>query len=489
MKCTKCGTNNPASNNTCLECGSPLGIICPHCQQVVAKNAEFCLNCGEFFANVAAENERAKQQARSSRIGAFSKKEEESEWSFGKAVFETVERDGQTVSILRKLTNLKVSNVTLPSHDPQGYPIVEIAKKEGDETGGVFCDETQRIRDFDYQVCTKLTSIKIPDSVTVIGDDAFSGCIKLQEIDIPDSVTTFGRSAFFKCESLSEIYIPDSVTTMDFGCLSACDKLTYVVIPDGVSTISVHMFGTCKSLTTVVLPDSITSIENMAFSMCKNLTSIEIPNSVTKIGIGAFEWCDNLIDITIGSNVNSIGEDAFCGCQNVRRITIPASVTSIGKDAFSCCHKLYSITYLGTRSRWPSYASKGYLGLNDSTIISCSDDSAQTITTPTLSNSSSYSNYSSSSSSGGCYVATCVYGSYDCPQVWTLRRFRDDTLGATWYGRAFIRTYYAISPTLVKWFGKTTWFKRMWHGTLNKMVSNLNSKGVADTPYQDKDWR
>ena len=90
---------------------------------------------------------------------------------------------------------------------------------------------------------------------------------------------------------------------------------------------------------------------------------------------------------------------------------------------------------------------------------------------------------------GGCYVATCVYGSYDCPQVWTLRRFRDDTLGATWYGRAFIRTYYAISPTLVKWFGKTTWFKRMWHGALDKMVSNLNNKGVADTPYQDKNWR
>ena len=41
----------------------------------------------------------------------------------------------------------------------------------------------------------------------------------------------------------------------------------------------------------------------------------------------------------------------------------------------------------------------------------------------------------------GCYVATAVYGSYDCPQVWTLRRFRDHTLAASWYGRAFIRAY------------------------------------------------
>lgn len=62
--------------------------------------------------------------------------------------------------------------------------------------------------------------------------------------------------------------------------------------------------------------------------------------------------------------------------------------------------------------------------------------------------------------SGPCYVATAVYGSYDCPQVWTLRRYRDYTLAETWYGRAFIRTYYAISPTLVKWFGHTEWFKK-----------------------------
>ena len=88
----------------------------------------------------------------------------------------------------------------------------------------------------------------------------------------------------------------------------------------------------------------------------------------------------------------------------------------------------------------------------------------------------------------GCYVATCVYGSYDCPEVWTLRRYRDNTLGSTWYGRAFIRTYYAISPTLVKWFGKTKWFKKMWKGTLDHMVKNLQDKGIENTPYEDKEW-
>jgi len=89
---------------------------------------------------------------------------------------------------------------------------------------------------------------------------------------------------------------------------------------------------------------------------------------------------------------------------------------------------------------------------------------------------------------GGCYVATCVYGSYDCPQVWTLRRFRDNTLARTRLGRVFIRTYYAISPRLVKWFGNTKLFKAFWGMVLEKMVTKLQSKGVENTPYDDKPW-
>ncbi len=89
-------------------------------------------------------------------------------------------------------------------------------------------------------------------------------------------------------------------------------------------------------------------------------------------------------------------------------------------------------------------------------------------------------------SSGGCYVATCVYGSYDCPEVWTLRRFRDYTLDSTWYGRLFIKCYYSISPTIVKRFGEKKWFKAFWKARLDKMVSNLNNKGIKNTSYTDK---
>lgn len=93
------------------------------------------------------------------------------------------------------------------------------------------------------------------------------------------------------------------------------------------------------------------------------------------------------------------------------------------------------------------------------------------------------------SSSDGCYVATCVYGSYDCPEVWTLRRFRDIFLAQHLLGRAFIHAYYAVSPTIVKWFGNTRWFQNFWRRRLDKLVSCLHTEGVQDTPYEDRNWR
>ena len=96
--------------------------------------------------------------------------------------------------------------------------------------------------------------------------------------------------------------------------------------------------------------------------------------------------------------------------------------------------------------------------------------------------------YNHNNNSSGCYVATCVYGSYDCPQVWTLRRFRDNTLAKSALGRAFIRTYYAISPTIVRWFGNTQRFQKLWRGPLDKLVSKLQTDGVESTPYEDRNW-
>lgn len=87
---------------------------------------------------------------------------------------------------------------------------------------------------------------------------------------------------------------------------------------------------------------------------------------------------------------------------------------------------------------------------------------------------------------GGCYVATCVYGSYDCPQVWTLRRYRDQRLAQTAWGRVFISCYYAVSPTIVRIFGENRFFQSFWKTRLDHMVQKLNAKGISSSQYQDE---
>jgi len=85
----------------------------------------------------------------------------------------------------------------------------------------------------------------------------------------------------------------------------------------------------------------------------------------------------------------------------------------------------------------------------------------------------------------GCYIATSIYGSYDCPEVWTLRRFRDNSLASTWFGKTFISLYYTISPRLVENFGSSQCFQRFWRYWLDKLVRKLQSKGVKSSPYDD----
>ena len=99
-----------------------------------------------------------------------------------------------------------------------------------------------------------------------------------------------------------------------------------------------------------------------------------------------------------------------------------------------------------------------------------------------------FGGYSHNDSTAGCYIATCVYGSYDCPEVWTLRRFRDYSLAESAAGRAFIRFYYAVSPTVVKLFGRNKTFRNVWKRILDKWTAKLQRRGYKNTPYCDREW-
>ena len=191
---------------------------------------------------------------------------------------------------------------------------------------------------------SNLISVDIPNSVTVIGSDAFYKCSGLLSVDIPNSVTTIGSNVFYGCSGLLSVNISNNVKTIMAGTFNGCVNLKNITIPNGVMTI-----------------------ESNAFNGCTNLKNITIPNSVTYIGASAFEdteWFDNQQDGviyaglvayrykgTMATNTNIILKEGtisvspdFCNGRPLKYVYIPEGVKTIGSFAFSLCDDLTCIS-------------------------------------------------------------------------------------------------------------------------------------------------
>lgn len=91
--------------------------------------------------------------------------------------------------------------------------------------------------------------------------------------------------------------------------------------------------------------------------------------------------------------------------------------------------------------------------------------------------------------SNGCYIATAVYGSYDCPEVWVLRRYRDYCLANNYWGRLFIKIYYMVSPKVIKLFGNKYWFNEFFRKKLDVFVCYLRRQGFSSEEYSDIEFK
>ena len=171
---------------------------------------------------------------------------------------------------------------------------------------------------------------------------------------IPDSVTSIGDYAFSGCTSLPVI---DDIRYADTCLVEVTNKaLTTYNIKEGTKFISGSTFYGCRGLTSLVIPDSVTSIGNSAFRGCSHLTSVTIGNSVTSIGEYTFDDCSQLILIVIPDSVTSIGKSLFSNCSKLTSVTIGNSVTSISDSAFKGCSTLTSIKCLAPTAPTISYS-------------------------------------------------------------------------------------------------------------------------------------
>ena len=249
-----------------------------------------------------------------------------------------------------------------------------------------------------FRYCSGLTSVTIPNSVTIIDFQAFDDCSGLTSVTIPNSVTTIGSSAFYNCSSLEKVFFSDleAWCNIKFDGYSANplhyahhlylndEEIKDLVIPNSVTSIGNYAFRGCSGLTSVVIPNSVTSIDSHAFGGCTSLNDLrfedgedtlslgyESVGSYTdgeglffncplkslylgrdlkyetsgKYGYSPFYGITTLTQVTIGSSVTSIGRYAFYNCSGLESVTIGKSVTSFDSSAFSGCKSIKQLIF------------------------------------------------------------------------------------------------------------------------------------------------
>lgn len=175
--------------------------------------------------------------------------------------------------------------------DGKTYVVTEI-----DPCAFLFFDHVDNV-----EVDSKIKTITLPNTLTKIGNGAFSGCRKLVSIEIPNSVTEIEHDAFCRCSSL------ESVT-----------------LSENMSVISERTFNCCIALKSIVIPESVEKIEEHAFIVCRSLETVQLMNSETVIHVNAFGW---------KSNVNVIGGGVFKDFKKKRPI-LDINGNVIGEEEF-----------------------------------------------------------------------------------------------------------------------------------------------------------
>lgn len=190
----------------------------------------------------------------------------------------------------------------------------------------------------------KITEISIPDSVTTLGVSSFAFCEELTTATIGSGIKDIGASAFSGCTKLADLQIGSSVETIGASAFSLCTGLIDINIPNTVTTIGAYAFSSCTELLTVAIPSSVKEIGECAFRYSNKLDNVTIPQSVETMGSKIFEGCTGLKNVSIG---NIIGQLMFNECTGLESVTIPDSVRTIGGMAFYNCTNLESATFLG----------------------------------------------------------------------------------------------------------------------------------------------
>lgn len=200
---------------------------------------------------------------------------------------------------------------------------------------------------------TNVEVVVIPDSVREIRNRAFSGCPNLQEVEIGDTVSRIGSSAFMQCPMLSRVSLGRDVRELGNGIFSGCPQLSEIEVDEENTSfvcedgVLLNAERTClyemlngRSGVVYEMPDTVTAVRRYAFWDCQNVHLLVLSNSLQEIDPYAFSNCGGLQAVAIPGSVTTIGAKAFSDCRNLETVTLTASTRDIHATAFDGCGKV-----------------------------------------------------------------------------------------------------------------------------------------------------
>ena len=287
--------------------------------------------------------------------------------------------DGYTVTSVENFDTTKTKKITLP----------ETVTTIGDSAFTIYDN-------FSYSV---LEEIILPKNLKTIGDSAFSECYSLKSIDIPESVTKIGSGAFYGCDNLKNISVKSDI---DIGNKAFGDRYNLIpaisktyedsqsdffvwngwvfeyngnsqnpAIPSGTVGIYDDVFA-YSDITSVTIPEGVKYINYGAFQQCTSLKNIKLPNSLVRINASTFKECTSLSALSLGEGLKTIDSEVFKGCVSLKTVALPSKLETLEYEAFADCSNLENVTFpntLTTADEAAFYETKWYNNIKDGTAL------------------------------------------------------------------------------------------------------------------------
>ena len=236
-----------------------------------------------------------------------------------------------------------------------------------------------------------LSSIKIPGSVTYIGEspftncdnldfdnietagpigggydyefgwteeipeNAFSGLASIQSVEIPETIESIGANAFVGCWNLYELYVPKTVTSIGENAIdSQVEIVTYVgsaaeeyakANENSLTVLEEVFSGTCGDEANWELFENDETAHTYTLKISGSGEMFDY--SVSNIAPWKFVK-EKITEIIISEGITVIGSYAFNNFTNLTSVELAEGIERIGGSAFKGCSSLRKITIPST---------------------------------------------------------------------------------------------------------------------------------------------